>query len=161
MSDKDEDARIHPFTVKDALYIHEKRLDENKDATADLKGAVKSFEGKFQTLMERINEGVSPTMRRIESKQGEIEKQLIQVEASLAVKITEVKSEVKVLDNHFSDRFAEYDRTMGGVRGLFWKLAGSAIAALFVVFASMWVYVQQIKMRIGALPTVIEAGKRK
>lgn len=161
MSDKEEDARIVPFTVKDALYLHEKQIHENKDSTNDLRRAVTSFEDKFKTLMERINEGVSPTMRRIETKQTEIEKQIIQVEANLTVKITEIKSEVKVLDNHFSDRFAEYDRVMSGLRGLLWKIIGAALIGGFTVFISTWVYLQQIKTRINALPTVIETGKRK
>lgn len=146
-------AHIHPFTVKDALYLHDKKI-------MDTQRAVGSFEDKFKVLMERINEGVSPTMRRIESKQGEIEKQLVQLESRLEVKFHEVKSDLKILDNHFSDKFSEFDRLMEGVRGLQWKIIGYVVVGGLSVFISMWVYVQQLKTRINAIPTVIETRKR-
>lgn len=152
-NEEELEARIHPFTVKDALYLHDKKI-------GDTQRIVGSFEDKFKVLMERINEGVSPTMRRIEVKQGEIEKQIVQLESRLEVKFTEVKSEVKVLDNHFSDRFSEFDRVMGHVRGLQWRIIGAVVIGGFTAFLSMWVYTQQIKDRISAIPTTIETRKR-
>lgn len=163
MSDKDESelrSQLQSFTIRDALYIHDKRIDEQKEATHELRRIVGSFEEKFKTLMERINEGVSPTMRRIEAKQGEIEKQIVQVDSKMDVKFAEVQSEIKVMDRHFEGKFVEVDRWMTNIRGILWKAIGwSAIAGLGAAF-STWAYVQQIKSRINAIPTVIET-KRK
>ncbi len=152
MADDEEETRIHPFTVKDALYLHDKKI-------SDTQRLVSSFEDKFKTLMERINEGVSPTMRRIESKQSEIEKQIVQDDAKIDVKFSEIKGDMKVIDNHFSDKFTEFDRLMDGLREVQWKLIGSIILGGATAFVSMWIYVQQIKTRINAIPAVISTRR--
>lgn len=145
--------RIHPFTVKDALYLHDKKIDNTQRL-------VNSFEDKFKVLLERINEGVSPTMRRIEAKQSEIEKQLVQVEAKLDVKFTEIQGEFKVMDGHFSDKFMEFDRLMIGLRDLQWKIIGAVVIGGTTALLSTWIYVQQIKTKINSIPTAIETRRR-
>jgi len=151
--DKEElEQRIHPFTIKDALYLHDKRI-------GDTQRIVSSFEDKFKVLMERINEGVSPTMRRIEGKQSEIENQIVQVNAKIDIKFSELKGDMKVIDNHFADKFSEFDRLMDRLRDVQWKLIGSIIVGGATAFVSMWIYVQQIKTRINAIPTVINTRR--
>jgi oligoribonuclease NrnB/cAMP/cGMP phosphodiesterase (DHH superfamily) len=152
--------RIPAFTVKDALYLHEKRLaDHDKNAT-ETQRAVQGFEDKFKTLMERINEGVSPTMRRIEAKQGEIEKQIIQLESRLEVKFTEVKAEVKVLDHHFTDKFSSVDDFMGRLRNLVWYVIGITILSAATALLYAWRSSANLENRINAIPTVIETRRR-
>jgi hypothetical protein len=149
MADNDEEleTRIHPFTVKDALYLHDKKI-------SDTQRIVTSFEDKFKVLLERINEGVSPTMRRIEAKESEIERQIIQVDSKIEVKFAEVKGELKVLDNHFSDKFTEVDRFLSHIRDLQWKVIGAVLIGGATAFGSVWVYVQQLKTRVTALPSL-------
>lgn len=127
---EEEDERIPSFTVKDALYLHDKKI-------GDTQRIVSSFEDKFKVLMERINEGVSPTMRRIEAKQGEIEKQIIQLDAKVDVKSAEINSQIKVLDNHFHDKFVEVDRFLAGLRDLKWKLIGVVLMAVVSTFIAV------------------------
>jgi hypothetical protein len=152
LSDPELDSHISPFTVKDALYLHDKKI-------GDVERIVVGFEDKFKTLMDRINEGVSPTMRRVEFKQSELDNKFVQLDAKIELKFMELKTDIKVIDNRFTEKFVEFDRLMEGLRGLQWKLIGAVITGGITAFVSMWFYVQDIKTRINSIPTVIETKR--
>lgn len=173
MSDLDKE--ISPFTVKDALYTHERRLsdlsDEIKNKTHDTQAVVKSFEEKFAVLMDRINKGVSPTMQEIKEKSHDIEKSIISMEGAMKLGFADVRKDMEVRDvenaakfkaveKEIDNRLQVSDEIIRGVKYLFLKLVGWVGAGALIAFVSMWLYIQSLKTSLVSLPTEISVRRK-
>src|SRR5437867_2548118 len=121
MSDELE-KQIDPFTVRDALILHDKRLHQLTDQNFETQKIVQKFEESMKTLLDRINEGVSPKQNIILDKQIDAEKHLLIFESKIDLKFSEVEKHLSLQQLHYDDKFVEVDRWMNGLRGLMWKL---------------------------------------
>ena len=150
------ESEIPPFRVKDALYLHDKRISELsaeiKDKTHETTAIVKGFEDKFNVLMERINKGVSPTMQEIKDKSNNIEKQIIQLQSDMkmgfkdaehALDVRDVKTEAKFaeIEKNIDHRLEASDALIGGLKTWFSKIAVWATIAIVSAFVGMWTYI--------------------
>jgi hypothetical protein len=169
------DQEISPFTVKDALHGHDRRInelsDEIKDRTNETNAIVKGFEDKFVVLMDRINKGVSPTMQDIKDKSHDIEKQIIELKGDMNLRFSEVTKQMEVRDVEIESNFKSVDKNIDvrlqgsddlirGLKGLLWKIAGWAVVSGIAAFISMWLYIQQLKTNVAMIPTAINTSRK-
>lgn len=161
---------ISPFTVKDAIHAHDRRLnelsDEVKNKTHETQIVVREFEKQMSTILERINKGVSPTMQEIKEKSNDIDKSIIslkgdmnlrfaEVAQTLAVRDVEHRAKFEAIEKEIDNRLEVSDEIIRGIKWLFLKILGWGSVAAIGAFISMWIYIQTLKTSLASIPTAI------
>jgi hypothetical protein len=143
--------RIDPFTVRDALIMHDKRINQLTDLSHETQTIVRGFEEQMKTLLERINKGVSPTMQQIKDQNSEIKTQIVEFKGDVNTRFKDMEGRMNVSDEHFETRFGELKDWTDGVKGLVWKISAALIiAAIFALFG-MYSYVHSIRAELDPL----------
>jgi hypothetical protein len=148
--------RIDPFTVRDALIMHDKRINQLTDLSHETQTIVRGFEEQMKTLLERINKGVSPTMQQIKDQNADLKTQIVEFKGDINTRFKEIEGRLNVSDEHFETRIGEINEWMGSVKGLVWKIAGSLIVAAILGLFGMYTYVHSIRSEIEPLVKIMQ-----
>lgn len=156
MSDEET---LNPFTVRDALILHDKKLSQLSDLFHQTQTLVQGFAVNVKTLEERINKGISPTMQRIEHQNVDIEKSLIRLEASLNQTAQEIRNSVSIVAGNVTDLEKDRDDMSKFARGIMGKIAVAAICAVVGTFFTMWTMVNRLQSKFENDKVQILMGK--
>ena len=142
MSDKDPSVI---FDARETLLMFEKRISSVTDLFMETQKMVHGFEIKVDSLSERINKGLSPTMQEIKKQNEELDKSILKLESKLELQIQAVNNSVIIATNRFDEKIRGYDELKKEARGFLWKMAGVGLVAIAGMFLGMWVFFQQLK----------------
>ena len=155
MSNGDLDKQIDPFTVRDALILHDKRINQLTDTNYDTQNIVKSFEEKMKTLLERINQGVSPTMQNIQRQNEELKNQIIEFKGDVNTRFKDIEGKLNLQDDHFANKIEEIDTWLTGVKGLLWKVSTALIISAILGGVGLYVYVHKSAAQNEAIMKIL------
>jgi hypothetical protein len=147
--------RIDPFTVRDALILHDKRLNQLTDLSHETQTIVRGFEEQMKTLLERINKGVSPTMQAIKDQNADLKTQIVEFKGDVNTRFKEMEGRLNVSDEHFGTQIGEITGWLDSFKGLIWKVAGGLILAAILGLFGMYSYVHSIKAEIDPLIAIL------
>jgi len=148
---------IDPFTVRDALIMHDKRINQLTDLSHDTQGIVKNFEEQLKTVLERINKGISPTMQAIKDQNADIKTQIVEFKGDVNTRFKEMEGRMNVSDEHFETRVREINDWMGSVKGLVWRVASALIVAAIIGLSGTYLYVHTMQSQISDLVPLIKS----
>jgi len=148
---------IDPFTVRDALIMHDKRINQLTDLSHDTQGIVKNFEEQLKTVLERINKGISPTMQAIKDQNADIKTQIVEFKGDVNTRFKEMEGRMNVSDEHFETRVREINDWMGSVKGLVWRVAGALIVAAIIGLSGTYLYVNTMRSQVSDLVPLIKS----
>lgn len=143
------DKEVSPFTVRDALVLHDKRINQLTDLSHESQAVVKNFEEKMKMLLERINMGISPTMQIIKDQNSDIRTQIVEFKGDVNTRFKDMEGKLAINQEHFESKIREIDDWMLSIKDMVWKVAGSLITISIVGLIGMYVYVHTMQSQIG------------
>ena len=161
MSEEELEHKIDPFTVRDALIMHDKRLNQLTDLSHDTQGIVRNFEEQLKTVLERINKGVSPTMQAIKDQNADLKTQIVEFKGDINTRFKEIDGRLNVQDEHFENKIGELKDWADSVKGLVWKVATALIISAIGGLVGMYIYVNSIKTQFEPLMTAVQKFIKK